>query len=69
MRSITGKPARGEEYSRDEGCFLLQRSAFAEYKMSLKTWIKKLGFWGFLFFLLKGLLWLAITALIAIFVD
>jgi hypothetical protein len=35
--------------------------------MRLKSWIKRLGFWGFMFFLLKGLLWLAIPALIAIF--
>ncbi|RZK77411.1 MAG: alanyl-tRNA synthetase [Pedobacter sp.] len=26
----------------------------------LKKWIKKLGFWGFLFFLVKGLVWLAV---------
>jgi hypothetical protein len=26
----------------------------------LKKWAKKLGFWGFLFFLVKGLVWLAI---------
>jgi len=25
-----------------------------------KKWAKKLGFWGFLFFLAKGLVWLAI---------
>jgi len=31
----------------------------------LKTWIKRLGFWGFMFFLVKGLLWLAIPAVIA----
>ena len=31
----------------------------------VKTWIKRLGFWGFIFFLVKGLLWLAIPALIA----
>jgi hypothetical protein len=31
----------------------------------VKTWIKRLGFWGVLFFLVKGLLWLAIPALIA----
>jgi len=37
--------------------------------MSFKSWIKKLGFWGFLFFLLKGLLWLTIPALIAILTD
>lgn len=36
-------------------------------QMSVKSWIKKLGFWGFMFFLLKGLLWLTIPALIAIF--
>jgi len=23
-------------------------------------WIKKIGFWGFMFFLLKGLVWVAI---------
>ena len=38
-------------------------------QMSLKSWIKKLGLWGFLFFLLKGLLWLTIPALIAIFAE
>ena len=27
------------------------------------TWIKRLGFWGFLFFLVKGLLWLLVPAL------
>lgn len=26
----------------------------------LVKWIKKIGFWGFLFFLAKGLVWLAI---------
>jgi hypothetical protein len=36
---------------------------------SLKTWAKRLGFWGVLFFVLKGLLWLAIPALIALFAD
>ena len=35
--------------------------------MALKHWIKKLGFWGFMFFLVKGLLWLTIPALIAFF--
>ena len=33
----------------------------------VKIWIKRLGFWGFIFFLVKGLLWLAIPALIAMF--
>ena len=32
---------------------------------NFKSWIKKLGFWGFLFFLVKGLLWLTIPAVIA----
>ncbi|MEO9211506.1 MAG: alanyl-tRNA synthetase [Ginsengibacter sp.] len=29
-------------------------------KATLISWIKKLGFWGFLFFLIKGLVWIAI---------
>jgi len=29
-------------------------------KEKLKMWAKKLGFWGFVFFLAKGLVWLAI---------
>jgi hypothetical protein len=37
--------------------------------MSAKTWLKRIGFWGFMFFLLKGLLWLTIPVLIAIFAD
>jgi hypothetical protein len=35
--------------------------------MSAKSWIKRLGFWGVMFFLLKGLLWLIIPALAAMF--
>jgi len=31
----------------------------------MMSWIKKLGFVGFLFFLVKGLLWLLVPALIA----
>ena len=31
--------------------------------MKVGTWLKRLGFWGFLFFLLKGLLWLLVPAL------
>jgi hypothetical protein len=30
-----------------------------------KSWIKRLGSWGFVFFLVKGLLWLVIPALVA----
>jgi hypothetical protein len=35
--------------------------------MKAATWIKRLGFWGFMFFLEKGLLWLLIPALVAFF--
>jgi hypothetical protein len=35
--------------------------------MTKKTWIKRLGFWGFMFFLVKGLLWLIIPGLIYVF--
>ena len=41
----------------------------AERSMSVKSWIKRMGFWGFLFFLVKGLLWLTVPALIALFVQ
>jgi len=34
--------------------------------LEIKTWIKRLGFLGIMFFLLKGLLWLAIPALLAL---
>jgi len=34
--------------------------------MKVTRWIKRLGFSGFLFFLVKGLLWLLVPALIAI---
>jgi hypothetical protein len=33
--------------------------------MKVSRWIKRLGFWGFMFFLVKGLLWLLIPALLA----
>jgi hypothetical protein len=29
-------------------------------KKSAITWIRRIGFWGFLFFLVKGLIWLVI---------
>lgn len=35
----------------------------------LVTWIKRLGFWGFLLFLFKGLLWLLVPVLVAILAD
>ena len=34
--------------------------------MEIKRWMKRLGFWGFVIFLVKGLLWLTIPALLAI---
>jgi len=33
--------------------------------MTIKRLIKRLGFWGLMFFLVKGLLWLIIPAVIA----
>ncbi len=36
-------------------------------KLSAKDWIKRFGFLGFMFFLIKGLLWLIVPALIAYF--
>lgn len=33
------------------------------------TWIKRLGFWGFMFFLVKGLLWLLVPALVALWAS
>lgn len=32
-----------------------------------RIWLKKLGFAGFMFFLIKGLLWLIVPAVIAYF--
>lgn len=29
-------------------------------KKSLMAWIKRIGIWGFLFFLIKGLVWIAV---------
>jgi hypothetical protein len=37
--------------------------------MKVVNWIKRLGFAGFLFFLIKGLLWLIVPALIAIWAN
>lgn len=32
----------------------------SEKNTRLRKWLKKVGFWGFLFFLAKGLVWLAV---------
>jgi hypothetical protein len=39
------------------------RSRLRVSDMKTAIWIKRLGFWGFLFFLVKGLLWLLVPAL------
>jgi hypothetical protein len=31
-------------------------------KSKLKLWLKRIGFWGFMFFLVKGLIWVAVFA-------
>jgi hypothetical protein len=36
-------------------------------KCPAKTWVKRLGAAGFVFFLLKGLAWLIVPALVAYF--
>lgn len=33
----------------------------ATSKPSLRKWIKRFGIWGFLFFLLKGLMWVGVA--------
>jgi hypothetical protein len=40
-------------------------ASYDKHQMSVAKWIKRLGFWGFLFFLVKGLLWLLVPALVA----
>jgi hypothetical protein len=38
-----------------------------EKPSKLKTWIKRFGFLGFMFFLIKGLAWLIVPAVIYYF--
>jgi hypothetical protein len=45
------------------GVFLVYRSSYTT--MRVANWIKRLGFLGFMFFLVKGLLWLLVPAVIA----
>jgi len=45
--------------------FRISCSAPYNHRMPVAKWIKRLGFWGFLFFLVKGLLWLLVPALVA----
>jgi len=44
--------------------FLGHNHAYLDMKAA--TWIKRLGFWGFMFFLVKGRLWLIVPGLIAL---
>jgi hypothetical protein len=44
--------------------FLGQNHAYLD--MKVVTWIKRVGFWGFMFFLVKGLLWLIVPGLIGL---
>lgn len=34
-------------------------------EIRLLKWLRKLGFWGFIFFLAKGLVWLALGYFVA----
>jgi hypothetical protein len=38
-------------------------------KKGLKTWIEKVGVIGFIFFLAKGLVWLAAAGVVALFLS
>ncbi|MHA4895558.1 alanyl-tRNA synthetase [Pedobacter sp. PWIIR3] len=37
----------------------MQETPNTDRKAGLLKWLKRIGIWGFLFFLVKGLLWLA----------
>lgn len=45
----------------------MQDHTHIEKNEAAKTWLKRFGFWGFMFFFVKGLLWLIIPAAIAYF--
>ena len=38
-------------------------------RAGLNKWVKRIGVWGFLFFLIKGLVWLAVGAGVLAAVD
>ena len=46
---------------------MIKANTHIEKNEAAKTWLKRLGFWGFMFFFVKGLLWLIVPALIAYF--
>lgn len=41
-----------------------QSDAGSSKRLKTKSFLKKLGFYGFLFFLIKGLLWLIVPAIL-----
>ncbi len=45
----------------------MQESKQPTKTSAVRRWLKRLGFWGFMFFFVKGLLWLIVPALIAYF--
>jgi len=38
----------------------MNTNSTSDKKVALLKWLKKIGVWGFLFFLIKGLVWLAV---------
>jgi hypothetical protein len=38
----------------------MNTNSTSDKKVALLKWLKKIGVWGFLFFLVKGLVWLAV---------
>lgn len=38
----------------------METKSASEKKAAIQKWLKRVGIWGFLFFLIKGLVWLAI---------
>ena len=60
------KPQKAQKHSTSQVFCEFCASCGLITDVRVATWIKRLGFWGFLFFLVKGLLWLLVPALIAL---
>lgn len=45
----------------------MRKQADKKESFSQNKWVKRFGFAGFMFFLIKGLMWLVVPALIAYF--
>jgi len=43
---------------------VVHTDASSSTKKGMQSWMKRIGVWGFLFFLVKGLLWLIVPTLI-----